>query len=116
MIAAGIFLLWAVISSLAKRKMTESFCLVWGVVAVSIILAGVLLRPSELYRYISLTGLLLCLLIGFCILYSLFFMSTKVSELMRENRELSMQVSLLKHEKEEMYKIIGELSERIDRK
>lgn len=109
MIVAGGVLLAAVVSSLAKRKMTESFCLTWGVIAIIIILAGILLRPAEWNRYISGMGLLLLLMIGFCIIYGAYFMSTKVSELSRKNQELAMQVSLLNHEKDELYRRLDEL-------
>lgn len=114
MIVVGIFLLGAVVSSLARRKMTESFCLAWGLVAIIIILAGILLRPAEWNRYISGMGMVLLLMIGFCIVYGAYFMSTKVSELMRKNMELSIQVSLLKHEKEEFSKQLKELAEKIN--
>ncbi|MCM1100014.1 MAG: DUF2304 domain-containing protein [Clostridium sp.] len=110
MIVAGGVLLAAVVSSLAKRKMTESFCLTWGVIAIIIILAGILLRPAEWNRYISGMGLLLLLMIGFCIIYGAYFMSTKVSELSRKNQELAMQVSLLNHEKDELYRRLDELA------
>lgn len=114
MIVVGLYLLIAVVSSLAKRKMTESFCLTWGMIAIIIILAGILLRPAEWNRYISAMGMLLLLLIGFCIIYGAYFMSSKVSELMRKNMELSMQVSLLNHEKDELKKKLEEIAERLD--
>ncbi len=114
MIVVGLYLLIAVVSSLAKRKMTESFCLTWGMIAIIIILAGILLRPAEWNRYISAMGMLLLLLIGFCIIYGAYFMSSKVSELMRKNMELSMQVSLLNHEKDELKKKLEEIVERLD--
>lgn len=114
MIVVGIFLLAAVVSSLARRKMTESFCLTWGLIAIIIILAGILLRPAEWNRYISGMGMVLLLMIGFCIIYGAYFMSSKVSELMRKNMELSVQVSLLNHEKEELRKQLEELAEKIN--
>ena len=99
--------------SLAKRKMTESFCLAWGIVSVIIILAGVLLRPAGWTKYISGPGLVLLLLIGFCLVYAALFMSSKISELMRKNNEMAIQLSLLKSEKEEMAKKLDELSEKL---
>lgn len=113
LIAVGGILLAAVISSLARRKMTESFCLTWGLIAIIIILAGILLRPGEWNKYISGTGMMLLLMIGFCIVYGAYFMSGKVSDLIRKNTELAMQVSLLNHEKEELYRRLEELSEKI---
>ena len=113
LIIVGAVLLAAVASSLAKRKMTESFCLTWGLIAIIIILAGILLRPAEWNKYISGTGMLLLMMIGFCIIYGAYFMSGKVSELIRKNTELAMQVSLLNHEKEELYKKVDELAAKI---
>ena len=98
MILTGVYLLVRTISSLAKRRMTEPFCLTWGLVAIGIILAGCLLRPAGWNQYISYTGMVLLLLIGFCLLYGAYFISCQVSELMRQNNELAIQVSLLKEE------------------
>ncbi len=113
LILVGLVLLWAVVSSLAKRKMTEPFCLTWGGIAIIIMLAGFLLSPSEWNRYISGTAMILIILIVFCIIYGAYFMSSKVSELMRRNLELSMQVSLLNYEKEEIRKQLEEIAQKI---
>lgn len=114
MIVLGMVLLWITLSSLSKRKMTEPFCLTWGLISLIIIFAGVLLRPAEWNRYISNTGLLLVLMIGFCVVYGAYFMSSRVSELMRKNMELAMQVSLLNEEKEEILQKLSELSEKME--
>lgn len=97
-IATGIFLLIVTINSLAHRKMTESFCLAWGLIALILVLAGFLLRPTEWIRYMSPMGLMLVVMIGFCVVYVAYFMSTKISELARRNQELAIQVSLLRQE------------------
>ena len=81
----------------------------WGLISLIIILAGILLRPDEWNRYISTKGMLLVVLIGFCVVYGIYFMSARVSELMRRNQELSMQVSLLNYEVEKMQKCMEEL-------
>lgn len=113
MIATGILLLCFTVSSLAKRRMTEPFCLTWGVVSMMLILAGILLRPVEWNRYISGTGMLLVLLIGFCVIYGAFFMSAKISELMRRNLELAMQVSLLNQESRVLQERLAGLEQRL---
>lgn len=104
MIVLGGVLLCQTISSLARRKMTEPFCLTWGLISVIVVLAGCLLRPSGIAEYISGTGLILVVLIGFCIVYGAFFMSQIVSDLMRKNNELAIQVSLLNEEREQIYR------------
>lgn len=114
MIVSGVVLLYIAVSSLSKRRMTEPFCLTWGFISLMIILAGILLQPGGWNRYISGTGLVLVLLIGFCIVYGAYFMSARVSELMRRNLELAMQISLLNHENEEIRKQLTELSEKVE--
>lgn len=113
MVLAGILVLFISVISLAKRRMTEPFCLTWGIVAILIIMAGILLRPSGWNRYISSVGLLLVVLIGFCLMYGSYFMSCKISELMRKNNELAIQVSLLIREKEEMISKLEELENAV---
>lgn len=112
MIILGFVLLGKTISSLAHRKMTEPVCLTWGLISIIIVLAGCLLRPSGIAEYISLTGLILVVLIGFCIVYGAYFMSQVVSDLMRKNNELAIQVSLLNQEKEEIGKRLEALEKR----
>jgi len=113
MILAGVLLLFITVTSLAKRRMTEPFCLTWGLISLMMILAGILLRPTEWNRYISGTGILLVMLIAFCVIFGAYFLSTRVSELMRKNLELAMQVSLLNQEKEEMKKRLDGLADRM---
>lgn len=110
----GVVLLGITMSSLARRKMTEPFCLTWGIISVVLILAGILLRPTLWNSLISLTGMFLVLLLGFAVIYISFFVSTRVSELMRKNQELAMQVSLLNWEKDELWKKLEELSEQME--
>lgn len=114
MFAMGVILFCASMSSLARRKMTEPFCLTWGFIALIIILAGVVLRPDEWSNYISGMGMLLVVMVGFCVVYGAYFMSCRVSELMRRNLELAMQVSLLNQENEKLQLQINELKDSIE--
>ena len=108
----GVMLLGITLSSLARRRMTEPFCLAWGIISVALILAGILLRPTMWNRYISITGMMLLLLLGFAVIYIAYFVSAKVSELMRKNQELAMQMSLLNQEKDELWRKLEELWEK----
>lgn len=112
-VLTGVFLLCITISSLARRKMTESFCLTWGLISIMFILAGILLRPYGVSRFISVTGLLLILIGGFCVIFGAFFISTKISELTRKNQELAIQVTLLNHENRRMMEQLEELTKAI---
>ncbi len=112
----GVVLLGITLSSLARRRMTEPFCLAWGIISVVLIMAGILLRPTMWNNYISLTGMFLVLMIGSAVIYIAFFVSTKVSDLMRKSQELAMQVSLLNWERDELKKKLEELSGQLEEK
>ena len=102
MIITGVFLLGITMLSLSRRKMTDPFALTWALISVILILGGAFLRPAELNRYISGMGMLMVASIGFCLLFGAYFMSLRVSELMRRNQELSMQISLLRQTVEDL--------------
>ena len=105
-IVAGAYMFLNAILSLAKRQMTEPFCLAWAVLSAVMILSGILLNPSQLDGYISTRGLILIIIIVSGILWGLWFISTQVSILKRRNQELAMQISLLNNDCE---KILREL-------
>ena len=113
-IATGIFIEIVTINSLAHRKMTESFCLAWGLIALILIVAGILLRPTEWSSFISPMGLALVIMVGFCAVYVAYFMSTKVSELSRKNQELAIQVSLLSQENQQLAGQLERLAEIVE--
>ena len=75
LIVMGICLLVMAILSLAKRKMTEPFCLAWAIVSVLLVICGILIKPSELERYISLRILILVFLITIGAAWTLWFIS-----------------------------------------
>ncbi len=98
MVLAGVFLFSITMVSLAKRHMTDSFVLAWGLVSVIFVLGGIFLHPTELNRYISETGIFLVGSAVFCVIFGAYFISVRISELTRRNLELTMQVTLLKQE------------------
>ena len=49
-IVEGVYMFLKAILSLAKRKMTEPFCLAWAVLSALMILSGIILYPSQLDR------------------------------------------------------------------
>ena len=114
LIVMGIFLLVMAILSLAKRKMTEPFCLALGIVSVLLVICGILIEPSELERYVSLRILILIFFITIGVVWTLWFISTQLSILMRKNQELAMQISLLNQDSERMLKKLEELEKRFD--
>lgn len=61
-IVSGVFMVVRAILSLAKRKMTEPFCLEWVFLSALMILSGALLNPSQMKRYVSTRGLILTII------------------------------------------------------
>lgn len=108
-IILGAWLLVMAVLSLAKRRMTELFCLAWAVLAGLMILIGMLLQPSQLDRYISTRVFVLILLMVIGVVWGLWFISTQVSILMRKNQELAMQLSLLNQDSEKIQKELEEI-------
>ena len=112
MVAAGLVTLCMAVGSLGKKRMTEGFCIAWGILAAILICAGIVLRPDGWSMYISWGGLLLALLGLSILLASAFFLSVRVSVLSRQVRELAVQVSLLNRENEEIRQALGESTEK----
>ena len=110
-IVSGVFMVVGVILSLAKRKMTEPFCLAGVFLSALMILSGALLNPSQMKRYVSTRGLILTIIIVSGVLWGLWFISTQVSILKRKNQELAMQVSLLNQENERILHRLGILTD-----
>lgn len=112
MIGTGAILLVVVLLSLAKRRMTEPFCLAWGLFALLLLFAGFLLHPTELDKYISATSMLLILFLIYSVLVSAYALSRALSVLIRKNRELAVQVSILNAETERMSRELDALAEK----
>ena len=98
LICAGIITMILTIGSLAKRKMAEQICIAWGFVAVILVLSGLILRPDRWVDIISTAGLVVLVVLGFCILVGTYLITVRLSEVIRKNNELAMQVSLLNEE------------------
>ena len=114
-IILGVVLLMKAVLSLAKRKMTEPFCLVWAILSCLMIIAGLLLQPHQLDHYVSKRVLILILLMVLSAVWGLWFISTQVSILMRRNQELAMQLSLLNQDSEKLMKELKEIKEAMNK-
>ena len=114
-IILGVVLLMKAVLSLAKRKMTEPFCLVWAILSCLMIIAGLLLQPYQLDHYVSKRVLILILLMVLSAVWGLWFISTQVSILMRRNQELAMQLSLLNQDSEKLMKELKEIKEAMNK-
>ena len=111
-IVLALFLLGRTWVLLAKRKMTDHFCLALAFLAVLIGLAGILLQPSQIEHYISWRGMILGMIVLVGIIGSLWFLSMQVSILMRKNQELAMQTSLLNQDYMTLIRRVEELEKQ----
>lgn len=100
LIGIGIGAMFAAVLALARRKMTETLCLVWGFLALVFIAAGILLHPAGWKQYLSNEGLALIVIAGVCLLTAAYFISVGISDLLCRMRETAIQISLLRLESE----------------
>ncbi|MCH5187053.1 MAG: DUF2304 domain-containing protein [Oscillospiraceae bacterium] len=98
MIVVGLVTLGVTTISLARKHMTESFCIFWGIASFLLIVAGILLRPVYLDNYISGSTLAVIFFGTFCLLVGGLYFSVRVSALIRQVTELAIQISLLNQE------------------
>ena len=116
LVAAGVIVLVIDVALLAKRKLSEPISVTWGFAAIIFILAGVFLRPNGWINYISPAGLIMLSILGVLALVGLFMASSRMSELIRKNTEMAMNISLLNQEIVELKKDIAENHRRIEEK
>lgn len=111
--AVGVVLFVNTVSSLARRKMTESFALIWGVMALICVIAGILVRPVLLNSYLSAIGMILIMMAVLCVIVGAHFISLRISELMRKTQELSINITLLYDENVQLIRQVEELTEKL---
>lgn len=116
LVAAGGIILVIDVALLAKRKLSEPISVTWGFAAIIFILAGIFLRPNGWINYISPAGLIMLSILGVLALVGLFMASSRMSELIRKNTEMAMNISLLNQEIVELKKDIAENHRRIEEK
>lgn len=110
----GVILFLKAIISLAKRKMTDQFCMVWALLGIVLILGGIFLNPSRIEQYISRTGVILIGIAVLGLIWGLWFISNQISSLARKNQELAIQVALLNHEYDAVLKKMENMFERLE--
>ena len=116
LVTAGGIILVIDVALLAKRKLSEPISVTWGFAAIIFILAGIFLRPNGWINYISPAGLIMLSILGVLALVGLFMASSRMSELIRKNTEMAMNISLLNQEIVELKKDIAENHRRIEEK
>ena len=95
-VLGGALIIWSFVAY-AKHRLTENFGMVWGLAALCLTAAGIVLLVAEK----SLTVLTaVAVFLGVMLVLSLFGFSQVISVLIMKNQELAMQVSLLNQENE----------------
>lgn len=98
MICIGILLFIFNLFSLAKRKMAPMFSVVWSVFALLMIVVGIAVKLTVLENYMSWQMVFLLIFAATIAIVSIYMISIQISELIAQNHELTMQVSLLNEE------------------
>lgn len=111
LIAFGTSMLVTSFISLVRRKMSEPVVIPWGIGAIVFIVLGIVIRPDHWREYISPQGLTLVIVIFVCAAYAMYFFSIRITDTMKKNNELAIQVSLLNTEVEELRKKMESLTE-----
>lgn len=100
LVVIGIVVFVLALNSLSKRKLMDNFTVIWCVLGFLSVLAGILVRATEMMRFMSVATLVLILTGVTLFIVACFVLSLCFSDLSRKNHELSMQVSLLNQENE----------------
>lgn len=104
----GALLVWSFLAY-AKHRLTENFGMSWGLVALCLAAAGVVLLVTE-QSFAAMVAVILCL--GILLVLCLFGFSQAISILIMKNQELAMQVSLLNQENESILQELTNMKEQ----
>lgn len=95
-VLGGLLLIWSFLAY-AKHRLTENFGMIWGLAALCLIIAGIVLAVAG-GSFMAVTAVVV--LLGVILVLCLFGFSQVISILIMKNQELAMQVSLLNQENE----------------
>ncbi len=109
MIVLGVLLLAGSFIAYAKHRLTENFGMIWGIVAICLLVTGIILAVIEE----SLTAVsVIAIFLGVLLVAGLFGFSQAISVIIMKNQELAMQVSLLNQENEGILRELTRKKER----
>lgn len=100
LIGAGVTGLLVAVLALAKKKMTETICTLWGVSALLLIALGLLIHPAKWGGDLSLRWLAPLVLTGAVLLFIAYHISTRVSRSICKTYRAAMEDALLRFEHE----------------
>lgn len=105
----GIVLLVMAFLAFVYRKVTEGIGLGWGAFAVIMILLGTVPALAGWSGCIPKAAVPAFIVLNIAILLGTFYLSCRVSQLIRKNQELAMHVSLLNQENESILEELQEI-------
>ncbi len=111
MVLLGAGLLGADLLALARRKIDSSFSVVWGLIAVVLILLGLFLTLGQLSDYVSWPAVIFIVVGLTALLFGLYKIIQYISELTTRNQELVIQVSLLNEESRQLKEAVRQLQQ-----
>lgn len=114
LIVAGVLIFILDIVLLAKRRLSEPVSITWGFVAIMFVVGGIILRPNGWIKYMSPAGMILLILVGLCLFYGLLLASIHISETMRKQSEMAMNISLLNQEIVELKRDLAEKEKELE--
>lgn len=113
LVTEGFLLLGLDFYCFAKRKLTDGIALLWILCSLSICAVGFAPLWDRWARLIGVIGGVLMAALCALWLLAVFWITTLLSQLIKKNNELAMQVSLLNQENEIMLKRIEGLSHKV---
>ena len=108
LVLGGLLLIWSFLAY-ARHRLTENFGMIWGLAAVCLIIAGIVLAVAGGSVMAVVT---VVILLGIMLVLCLFGFSQAISVLIMKNQELAMQVSLLNQENESILQELMMTKER----
>ncbi len=109
MVGIGIIIFIASFLRYARKKMSDSFMMIWLLMSIAIFILGItLIATGYSYSFLVWVVTVVCALL----LTVIFITSSMVSELMMKVRELAMQVALLNQENDSLLQQINKLKEQ----
>ncbi len=111
-VMGGIVFLLITFMQYAKKRMTEEIGMLWSLFSILMIVIGLI--PDSLAWVGQIRTSVAVVLFGFaffCLLL-LLYLSIVISQLLRKNEELALQVSLLNQENEQILTKLGMIPEK----
>lgn len=114
-VIGGVIFLGLTFLEYAEKKMTEEIGLLWSL--FSVMLVGIGLIPNSLFWIGQIRRIVALVIFGFVFFFLLllWYLSIVISQLLRKNQELAIQISLLNQENEQILMKLNILPDKYGR-